>query len=217
MEQNHNKVVGARLREVYRRHNWTQERLAEEIGYSDPNMVSMIVCGRRALTQEKALKIVELFPEVRLDWLLGRSDYESEAEEKLYEAASEVVSRERFNEAIQTFLHGTQYSFATPADFQQMNMEIVPPRYAFSHEDQLIILGTHEIDTFFGLIQNQITSQIEFMIRQQGAKKEDAKIAKMINRVDKQKKTASGADTPEADQGQKESNPLPSQDNTDGR
>ena len=111
MGSDHDKKVGKRVKDLYKAHGMTQAQLAEALGYSDPNTISMIVNGHRALTPEKAMILVSMFPGVSLDWMLGRSDYKSESEQKLHELAASMAAREMLDEAFQTFLVGILQHF----------------------------------------------------------------------------------------------------------
>ena len=214
----HNKIIGSRVREVYLRHNMTQADLAEALGYSDPNMISMIVNGRRRLTPEKALQMVELFPEVRLDWLLGRSNYESEAEEIMHNISDEKLRQDSLAAALKEFFQGTDYWLLTPSDHQG---KLMPSRYYLSHGDEVAVLGPEEMDRLYSLIQRQITTQIDFLIQQVKAKKKDFELFNLLRKAERasealeKQNPAPGADTPGAGAGQKADGPLPSDHTTE--
>ena len=57
----------------------TQAEFAEALGVTD-NYVSMIERGVRPLSDDLAVKIKELYPKVRIDYLLCLDGYETEAE-----------------------------------------------------------------------------------------------------------------------------------------
>lgn len=78
------KDIGTRVRKVRKAAKKTQEWLAEKLGV-DPNYISMIETGKRRLTTENAEKIAALFPPVRIQWLIGWDDFETEDDETEYE------------------------------------------------------------------------------------------------------------------------------------
>ena len=71
------KTRGARLRTIALHEGITQTKLSEMIDCS-PVHLSKIINGSRNLTEEMAQKVVSLFPEYRLPWLLGYDDYMTE-------------------------------------------------------------------------------------------------------------------------------------------
>lgn len=79
-----NKDIGARVSKVRKAAKKTQEWLAERLGV-DPNYISMIETGKRPLTAKNAQKIAALFPPVRVQWLIGWDDFETEDDENEYE------------------------------------------------------------------------------------------------------------------------------------
>lgn len=83
-----NQESGMRLKELLTERKVTQERLSEILECSVQH-VSLIVNGKRRLTEENAQIIAKQFPPVRSDWLLGKDDYKTE-----YDYQSEVIMEE---------------------------------------------------------------------------------------------------------------------------
>ncbi len=79
-----NKEIGDRVRKVRKAAKKTQEWLAEQLEV-DPNYISMIETGKRPLTAKNAEKIAALFPHIRVQWLIGWDDFETEDDENEYE------------------------------------------------------------------------------------------------------------------------------------
>lgn len=75
-----NGIRGENLRKVLQYYGMDQKELAEKIGYTKEH-ISYIVNGRRNLTQEAAERIVSLFPNVNLNWLMGYGGYMNWEEE----------------------------------------------------------------------------------------------------------------------------------------
>lgn len=72
-------TTGERVRLIRKRHEWTQERLADAIGV-DPNYVSMIENNRRNLSKNMAQKIAAQFPPLRYQFLLCEDSFETDQE-----------------------------------------------------------------------------------------------------------------------------------------
>lgn len=87
-----NPIRGERLRSLLKKHNMEQQELADKIGYTKEH-ISYIVNGKRNLTQEAAESIVKLFPGIRVGWLLGYDDFETDFD-ALYEKGSEFLDTE---------------------------------------------------------------------------------------------------------------------------
>lgn len=78
------KECGLRLKSLLAKRNVTQRSLAKTLNY-EPQHISNIVRGERRLTFDLAQRIVdELFPDINVEWLLKRSDFETIAEKEQY-------------------------------------------------------------------------------------------------------------------------------------
>lgn len=195
MDSNHNKIVGERVRDLYKAHGMTQAELAEKLGYSDPNTISMIVNGRRSLTQEKAMMIVDLFPDTRLDWLMGR-----EQESPLYKLSVEIAIREALDKSFHSFLYGTPYYLLTPEEIRKYGENIQPSPlvdYVLFKGDELITLSTIELECFYSLIKSLITTQIDFLFQQKEATKKNAELVKALRKLKNMEQTDSKGSTKE--------------------
>lgn len=96
------KLRGDNLRQVLSSHGMSQSTLADKIGYT-PEHVSYIVNGIRNLTLEAAEKVVDLFPDVRLDWLMGYGGYMN-WEAEVAAQAEEIVNAFAKNERLENSL-----------------------------------------------------------------------------------------------------------------
>ena len=76
-EKKSNTFSGERVSKLRKRHNWTQEQLAEALDV-EPNYISMIETGRRKLPVKRAKQIALLFPPLRYQYLLCEDDFETE-------------------------------------------------------------------------------------------------------------------------------------------
>lgn len=75
-----NPECGRRLKQLLNKNGMTQQELADRLAYNKQH-ISNVICGKRSLTLDMAKRIkIEVFPEAFLDWLLGMSDYETDAE-----------------------------------------------------------------------------------------------------------------------------------------
>lgn len=72
-----NAIRGERLKALLEEKGIDQKVFAEKIGYT-PEHISYIINGKRNLTQDAAEGIVKIFPEIRVGWLLGYDDYETD-------------------------------------------------------------------------------------------------------------------------------------------
>ena len=95
------KTRGERLRMIALREDITQTKLSELLD-CNPVHLSKIVNGSRNLTEDMAQKVVSLFPEYRLQWLLGYDDFATD-EEALMPAAQAEGDRAILGRAILNF------------------------------------------------------------------------------------------------------------------
>lgn len=75
-----NKVRGQNLRKVLVHYGMDQKELAEKLHYSKEH-ISYIINGHRNLTLDIAEKVVDIFPDVHLEWLMGHGGYMNWEEE----------------------------------------------------------------------------------------------------------------------------------------
>lgn len=68
-----------RLKQLYQEHNITQEWLSGESGISQ-NTLSRIANRKTALSHAVATEIIKVFPNERVEWLMGLDDYRTEKE-----------------------------------------------------------------------------------------------------------------------------------------
>lgn len=72
---------GQRLKILLAESGMRQDELADKIGYTKEH-ISYIVNGKRNLTEDAARAIIRLFPETRIEWLMGYDDCRTEKEKK---------------------------------------------------------------------------------------------------------------------------------------
>lgn len=61
-------TIGERLKSVIKQNGFTNKSFAEELGVA-PNYISMIINGKKALSDSLKLNITKVIPELNLDWL----------------------------------------------------------------------------------------------------------------------------------------------------
>lgn len=84
MLKNSNPECGRRLGELIASSGMTREEFAKMLP-CNPQHISNIVCGRRNLTLSMAQRIIsEIFPEIRLEWLLCIDNFKTPEEKEEY-------------------------------------------------------------------------------------------------------------------------------------
>ena len=68
-----NKICGKRLETILSEKGWKQKELAEALHMTPPT-INDIIKGRANLTRDNADRVIKLFPEYNLSWLLGIDD-----------------------------------------------------------------------------------------------------------------------------------------------
>lgn len=75
-----NDECGKRLATIIKSEGETQASLAEKIGLSRKTMSNMVT-GKASVTRETAEMVIGLYPNYRIEWLLGFDDVENKAGE----------------------------------------------------------------------------------------------------------------------------------------
>ena len=84
-KQKNRSVCGQRLKTLLKQHRKTQAWLAEQLHFA-PEHISNIVTGKRGITADNARLIAKLFPDVRIEWLLGMDNIQYQSEKEFYDA-----------------------------------------------------------------------------------------------------------------------------------
>lgn len=85
-----NPLCGERLKEVLREQDLTQSKLSKIMPLSQQT-ISHIIQGKANLTEANAKRIIELFPNYNLAWLLGIDDHKTKSE-VVHEASKLIYS-----------------------------------------------------------------------------------------------------------------------------
>lgn len=98
-----NPKSGKRLKELIAEQKTTQEKLSEKLGCT-PQHLSLIVVGKKRLTEENARTVAKIYPHIRYEWLMGWDDYKTKLDyeyaqimdevEEIEKESSEVIDRE---------------------------------------------------------------------------------------------------------------------------
>lgn len=119
-----NPKCGQRLKIILKEQNTTQQQLSEMIHLTQVT-ISNIICGKASLTDENADAIHVIFPQYRLQWLLGYDDYKTEEEIKrslLPFIEREQIKASNFIEGIAMIASMCKYNLA----FTNEGMSIKP-------------------------------------------------------------------------------------------
>lgn len=84
-----NKVSCERLKTLINGSHYTQKEIAQKLGYTEQHL-SLIVTGKRNLTDSACYKLIELFPHVRPQWLKGYDDSHTALDYPLFHAFVEA-------------------------------------------------------------------------------------------------------------------------------
>ena len=106
-----NKVRGQNLRKLLAHYGMDQKELAERLHYSKEH-ISYIINGHRNLTLDIAEKVVDIFPEVHLDWLMGYGGYmnwEEEVAAQAEEISYSFAKNERLENSLKELIECLGY------------------------------------------------------------------------------------------------------------
>jgi len=115
-----NPKTGKRLQELIKGLKMTQGDFGERIGLGS-RQISCIVRGERRLTEDNARRIAELFPPVRMEWLMGWDDFKTETEQiedEIYRQG-DILQKENNewrwrDEVVSKILRAQQYRWFKP-------------------------------------------------------------------------------------------------------
>lgn len=88
-----NPICAKRLNLIIDSSGMSKKDFADKVGIT-PNQIAYIVNLKRPLTIETAQMIVTAFPEYRLDWLLGKSEFENYYSEFDFLTGNDVETQE---------------------------------------------------------------------------------------------------------------------------
>ena len=87
-----NPICGKRLKQVCQEQGITQKQLSKKIHLSEQG-ISAIVQGNARLTGDMANRVIEVFPQYRVEWLLGYDDMPTEEYVQSYKRAMQIRDR----------------------------------------------------------------------------------------------------------------------------
>ena len=133
-----NPICGQRLKQICQEQGITQKQLHEKIHLSQ-QAISAIVKGKASLTGDIANKVIEVFPQYRIEWLLGYDDMPTEEYAKSFEKMMLLRDRlmdEAYNqEIVATLLKMIDIE----ARYEKVDISIEEPwKYPKMHEQGLI-------------------------------------------------------------------------------
>lgn len=164
-----NKERGKRVKELLESENKTQVWLAEQL-YLQPEHLNMMLNGKRNLGEDKIQAIARLFPDVKLDWLLGISDYRTD-----WEHFSDALSQcEREGDLLMigfkafAQLSGYSITFTSPPTLHGEKrtapveewLKMVKDGYTISNGEKAAIISIEDMNH----LQNEICDFVEFKL-----------------------------------------------------
>ncbi len=173
---NPNPLSGQRVKELLKERKAegkqaSQEWLAEQLDISTVYL-SDIVRGIKRLTPEMAMKIIKIFPSVRMEWLLGEDDFKTEAA--------------RFHSVIDTMNHEGNLLYTGLCAFAMLtDYEVTPPNlpntgsvenylkelkagYRIMKDNQTVTLSLEEMNRFENEVCDFVELKLKHLFKQKG-------------------------------------------------
>lgn len=110
-----------RLKMLIDREEMSQTAFSEKIGYSQQH-VSGIVRQKTALTEETAADIISVFPEYRIEWLMGLDDFMTHEDFK----RAYIKNNDIRNNALLTVLDAALHEACLREDLPVPTLENIP-------------------------------------------------------------------------------------------
>lgn len=102
-KQEINPKCGENLKRLYERYGITQAQLSEKTGISQ-NTLSRIINGKAALSYNIATQIADYYPDIKISWLMGETEFQTEMEEKLFPVVKRLISKKKMEKSVLALL-----------------------------------------------------------------------------------------------------------------
>lgn len=166
------KLRGGNLRKVLLDYGISQADLAEKLNYSKEH-ISYIVNGHRNLTLDIAEKIVELFPDVRLEWLMGYDNYRTQLDVDAAPVIREMDIRKGSRNAIQILakLAGYEITAENHSGTRRYRVALNSEGYQLDQSDLVYIISKDgkEIgrcdDRIYHMLAKEVADFAEFKLQ----------------------------------------------------
>lgn len=175
---------GQRLKILLTESGMRQDELADKIGYTKEH-VSYIVNGKRNLTEDAARAIIRLFPETRIEWLMGYDDCRTEKQKNLLPFIDAIRAGQNESllmlEGLQSFIAVTKYSLtasdATACAFDENAVGSVEDAIkavrhycTISEGERSIPLSVDELNALENEIREYIELRLKYLFIQKEAR-----------------------------------------------
>lgn len=164
-----NKKRGNHVKQLLEDNNKTQVWLAEQL-YLQPEHLNMMLNGKRNLGEDKIQAIAKLFPDVKLDWLLGISDYKTDSEHFVNALSQCKREGDLLMVGLQAFaqLSGYKIAFTSPpiSDSRRKApveawIKMVQDGYTISSKEGSAVISLEDMNR----LQNEICDFVEFKLK----------------------------------------------------
>lgn len=164
-----NPICGKRLKELCEAEGITQVQLAKEVFLSQQT-VSKIIKGHSSLTEDTAHRIHDKYPAYPFEWLMGYSNYKTNAEH-LADVLSQCQKEgELLMVGLQAFaqLSGYTITFTSPVLLDDQRkapaeawLKMFREGYTISNGEKSATISLEEMNRF----QNEICDFVEFKLK----------------------------------------------------
>ena len=167
-----NPVRGERLKILLREKRIDQQTPADKIGYSKEH-ISYVVNGRRNLTEGAARAIIRLFPDIRIEWLMGYDEFKTIHEKNvtpLLQALEKADDEsQKLTTGVLSFLSLTNYKLRLVEKDGNSVSDLLKQVHDFAiieHESQQISLSISEFNNLENEILDYIQLRMKYLFRQ---------------------------------------------------
>lgn len=163
-----NRKRGEHVKELLKQNNRTQVWLAEQL-YVQPEHLNMMLNGKRNLGEDRIQAIARLFPDVKLDWLLGLTDYKTTGEFLASELSQCQHEGELLMIGLRAFaqLSGYEITFSAPASSDDQRtapvetwLKMFREGYTVSGKEGSVTISLEDMNR----LQNEICDFVEFKL-----------------------------------------------------
>lgn len=167
-----NTIRGERLGKLLSWYGIDQKDFAEGIGYTKEH-ISYIINGHRNLTIDAAERIVKMFPDIRIEWLMGYDDYPTRLDVDAAPLVHEMDVRKGSRGAMQILAKLAGYEISTRAGDSAKCYRVVINSDGYSKEPMnlvyIISKGGKEIgqcdDSRYHALAKEVAEFAEFKLQ----------------------------------------------------
>lgn len=163
---------GERVKELLKRYGWTQARLAEELNGMPESVLNAKLNGKRTLTEGDAIQIANIFPPVKVGWIMGVDRFPTQGEEMQGVLDQARQEGHLLNIGFGAFASLIGYSVTPPQlpETAHVNtmISILNQGYTLGKDGKTVSLSITEMNRLQNRICDHIGTELKYLFQEKG-------------------------------------------------